>query len=94
MKANCHALTDTPKQIIAKDNRYTTTTYSVFPGIEFTFVDVHGHQIINEKKSKDDNSGSKFAAAFRSVKGVNPAQYRNEVHRESKTIQTEPFSVF
>ena len=40
------------------------------------------------------DNGSKFAAAFRSVKGVNPAQYRNEVHRKSKTIQTEPFSVF
>lgn len=40
------------------------------------------------------DNGSKFAAAFRSIKGVNPAQYRNEVHRKSKTIQTEPFSVF
>ena len=29
---------DTPKQIIANDNRYMTTTYSVFPGIEFSFI--------------------------------------------------------
>lgn len=55
MKAKCHNLIDKPKQIIANDNRHITTTYAVFPGIEFTFVDVHGHQIINEKKSKDDN---------------------------------------
>lgn len=32
-----------------------TTTYSVFPGIEFSFVDVHGHQIIREKKIQDGN---------------------------------------
>lgn len=55
MKAKCHNLIDTPKQIIADNNRYITTTYAVFPGIEFAFVDVHGHQITNEKKSKDDH---------------------------------------
>ena len=55
MKAKCHNLMDTPKQIIANDNRYITTTYSVFPGIEFSFIDVHDHQIINEKKSKGDH---------------------------------------
>lgn len=55
MKAKCHKLMDTHKQIIANDNRYITTTYSVFPGIEFSFIDVHDHQIINEKKSKGDH---------------------------------------
>ncbi len=39
------------------------------------------------------DNGSKFAAAFRAVKGVNPAQYRSEMHQKSNTIQTEPFSV-
>lgn len=39
------------------------------------------------------DNGSKFAAAFRSVKGMNPAQYRNEVRMPSKTIQMEPFSI-
>lgn len=27
------------------------------------------------------DNGSKFASAFRSVKGINPAQYRNEKYR-------------
>lgn len=40
------------------------------------------------------DNGSKFAAAFRSVKGVNPAQYRNEKHISAKSIQTEPFSAY
>lgn len=40
------------------------------------------------------DNGSKFAAAFRSVKGINPAQYRNEVHIKAKTIRMEPFSAF
>lgn len=39
------------------------------------------------------DNGSKFAAAFRSVKGMNPAQYRGEVHRKPKNSQMEPFSV-
>ncbi len=32
------------------------------------------------------DNGSKFAAAFRSVKGVNPAQYRNEIQVKVKSI--------
>lgn len=44
----CHDLTYKPKQIIADDSRYITTTYSVFPGIEFTFVDAHSRQIMRK----------------------------------------------
>ncbi len=40
------------------------------------------------------DNGSKFAAAFRAVKGMNPAQYRNEITTNSKTTQIEPFSAF
>lgn len=37
------------------------------------------------------DNGSKFAAAFRGVKGMNPAQYRSEIIRKVKNVQTEPF---
>ena len=55
MKAKRRGLMDTPKQAAAEGNRYITTAYSVFPGIEFAFIDVHGHQIINGEKSEDDH---------------------------------------
>lgn len=52
MKAICHDLIDKPKQVIADDGRYITTAYPVFPGIEFTFADAHGQQIMRGGKGK------------------------------------------
>lgn len=141
MKTNCWECVESTKQIIGDDERYIATTYSVFPGIEFTFVDVHSQQVVNEQTVCGDNileitycregrsefnlkdefvflssgdlmivktdtymleytdksileiamehgydNGSKFAAAFRSIKGMNPMQYRNEMHMKSRTI--------
>lgn len=50
MKAKCHALNDTLKQVVSDENRYITISYSVFQGIEFTFVDAHGQQLFGEEK--------------------------------------------
>lgn len=36
------------------------------------------------------DNGSKFAAAFRTVKGANPAQYRSTARTNPKNSQTEP----
>lgn len=55
MKAICHDPTDIPKQIVKEDGRYISTTYSVFPGIEFSFVYVHSQQIESEKKITDSD---------------------------------------
>lgn len=38
------------------------------------------------------DNGSKFASAFRAVKGLNPAQYRSAHQIRYDPIQTEPFS--
>lgn len=54
MDVNYRGLT-TPEQKITDDGRYITTTYPVFPGIEFAFVDAHGWQIINERTKEDDH---------------------------------------
>lgn len=55
MKTNCRNLIDSSKQIVKNDGRYITTTYSVFPGIEFAFIDVHDRQIVNKKKAQNGN---------------------------------------
>lgn len=39
------------------------------------------------------DNGSKFASAFRTVKGMNPAQYRSEMRSAQKSIRLEPLSV-
>lgn len=49
MEANCQTLASHPEQVIKEDGRYRTTIYSVFPGIEFAFVDAHDRQIIHEE---------------------------------------------
>lgn len=54
MDVNCRGLAAT-EQTIMDDGRYITTTYPVFPGIEFSFVDAHGQQIINEHKAEDSH---------------------------------------
>lgn len=55
MEENCRDIANMPKQIIIDDGRYMTTAYSVFPGIEFTFVDAHSQQIIIEEKKQNSN---------------------------------------
>lgn len=55
MKTNCWECVESTKQIIGDDERYIATTYSVFPGIEFTFVDVHSQQVVNEQTVCGDN---------------------------------------
>lgn len=39
------------------------------------------------------DNGSKFASAFRAVKGMNPAQYRSEMRSAQKSSRLEPLSV-
>lgn len=48
MKAYCQDHTDAPEQVVRDDGRYGMTTYCVFPGIEFAFVEAHGRQIVHE----------------------------------------------
>lgn len=55
MEVNCQNLTDHPEQIIIDDGRYIMTIYSVFPGIEFAFVDAHGQQIVRDGKGQTGN---------------------------------------
>lgn len=52
MKAYCQDHTDAPEQVVRDDGRYVMTTYCVFPGIEFTFVEAHGRQIVHEGMGK------------------------------------------
>lgn len=55
MEQNCRNLTDIPKQIIRDDGRYIATTYSVFSGIVFSFVEAHSHRIIDEDRKSSSN---------------------------------------
>lgn len=49
MKAYCQNSMNLPEQVIRDDGRYVTTSYCVFPGIEFAFVEAHGRQIAHEE---------------------------------------------
>lgn len=55
MNIDQQALAAIPNQVVEDAGRYITTAYSVFTGIEFTFVNVHGHQITKKRKTENDN---------------------------------------
>lgn len=43
------------EHVIRKEGRYVTTTYPVFPGLDFAFVDAHGKSIALDEKEDGSN---------------------------------------
>ncbi len=56
MKENsCFKCDANMERVISEEGKYITTTYPVFPGIDFAFVDAHGKEIRLEQKSSSGN---------------------------------------
>ena len=51
MNPNCLTFDATTEQVMNNEERYVATTYPVFPGIDFAFVDAHGKEIELEEKN-------------------------------------------
>lgn len=55
MNPNCLTFDATTEQVMNNEERYVATTYPVFPGIDFAFVDAHGKEIELEEKNSSSN---------------------------------------